>query len=1109
MTVFVKRDILMKSMRKGIVPERRFVTILFADIKGFTSLSESLDPEDVEDIINQIFSLFKRIIEDNGGYLDKFIGDAVMAVFGAPKSHSDDPRRAILSALKMQETIKKFNRKRGLDLGLRIGINTGEVLWSSIAGEKPTVMGDAVNVAQRMESIGEPGKVFVSFKTMQLADKYFEFLFRGETHVKGRNEPVKVYEVLREKEISKVINLKNLTPIFERDRELSLMRELYEKTVSQKKTTSVMVQGDSGIGKTRLLIEFVRDLQKDGENAHFIFVRSDPFRQGSYYVVSHILMEMLGGKNVEEISHQIEGLFRKLKNLSEVERKTFERLVLSIIHPSHKVEGSLSVSKERVNAIFVLFSGILSHANTPYVIVVDDFHHVDEESYNILIKFKDHIPNSPTLLLLSSRKPYDAVNIDHVITLSPLSKSSVYAFIRSIFKLKDEKISGEFADLIMEKTGGNPYYIEELLKYIKTKHLYEENPLNVKGENLTLPESLIGILTEKIDSMPGMLKEVVKTAACIGRVFWRGVLEIVMGKDVEPLLLMLEEKGIISKENKSMIENDTEYVFVHEILKDAAYSLLTRKERTKLHNIIGGILELYEHNAALLYDAAKHFLSAGVEEKARKLFEKAGDLSKREANFRFALKCYEGIKNPTPSVLLKKAEVLNILSEYERAVKVINKALQIMEKDDTNETYILGLIRLASVKEKQGEFKEVLNILSDIQNVRNPLYKAEILGNIAWAQFRMSDYLKSQENAEKALSIINRLNQTNPEVLTRKGMILNVLANVNIRMGEIEKAYSLFEEATGIYRTLKDRDRLSKVLINLSTYLMSKKEYKRALSLLEESLNLVTQTANRGLLPAIYNNMGLIYNYTENLDKSMENFKNALRISRNIGNKYMEMNVLVNISRLYITMQKFSKAEECLSHSLKLAREVKNRYTEGVALSYIAVVHYMMGRFHQAEMEVKEAFFLFKELKDTPSRMRLFPTYIDILISMGRVDEAQREMEKIEHNLIKIKDDEEVFAKIELRKSLILYLEKKFDECKEILRKIQPILLDDYSVLLLMLLKYNLRCEVSNELTVSERYCHGEPYQMIQKYVKGKVDKITLLSYLSSFPGFKIFSLLL
>ncbi len=186
-------------MRKNIVPERRFVTILFADIKGFTSLSESLDPEDVEDIINSIFRTFREIIEGHGGYLDKFIGDAVMAVFGAPRSHSDDPRRAILSGLKMQGALKEFNEKHGLNLGLRIGINTGEVLWSSIAGEKPTVMGDAVNVAQRLESIGEPGKVFVSEKTMELAREFFEFISRGDTQVKGRREPVKVFEVRGEK----------------------------------------------------------------------------------------------------------------------------------------------------------------------------------------------------------------------------------------------------------------------------------------------------------------------------------------------------------------------------------------------------------------------------------------------------------------------------------------------------------------------------------------------------------------------------------------------------------------------------------------------------------------------------------------------------------------------------------------------------------------------------------------------------------------------------------------------------------------------------------------------------------------------------------------------
>jgi len=1096
-------------MRKNIIPERRFVTILFADIKGFTSLSEGLDPEDVEDIINHIFSLFRDIIEDNGGYLDKFIGDAVMAVFGAPKSHSDDPRRAILSALKMQKTLKEFNREHGLSLRLRIGINTGEVLWSSIAGEKPTVMGDAVNVAQRLESISEPGKVFVSFKTKELSKEYFEFLSRGETHVKGRNEPVKVYEVVREKEVYGVTKSQNPTPILERDAELNILKRLYEAVVSEKKTKVVMVQGEAGLGKTRLAMEFIENLRRHDNRTHVVFVRGDPLREGSFNVISQIIGEILGRGDKDEISNRIEDLLQNRKDLSEVEIKTFKSLLLSIMYPSYTLESSVSVSKERINAILILLSSILSKEDISRVIVVDDFHYTDEESYDILIKLKNYVPNSPTFFIFNSRKAHRTLDFDRVITLSPLSKSSTYTIIRSIFNLKNEKISEEFVSLIMEKAGGNPYYIEELAKYIKTRGLYDTNPLRAKSENLYIPETLIGLLTEKIDTMPQELKEVVKTASCIGRTFWQGVLEIVSGKEVEPLLLSLKDKDIITREKESMIENDVQYVFVHEMLKDAAYALLTKKERTKLHNTIGGILELYEDNATLLYDAAMHFTYAKKYEKSRELFEKAGDLSKQQANFRFALKCYEGIKDPSPSVLLKKAWVLEMLSEYDKATEVINELFKNIEKNETNETYILGLTRLASIKEKQGKFSTVLKILKDIQNVRNPVLKAEILGRIAWAQFRMSDYMESLENARKALAIINRLNQTNSEVLIRKGLILNALANVNIRIGEIDKAYILFEEAIKIYRSLKDRDRLSKVLINVSTYLMSKKEYERALSLLDEALGLVTQTANRGLLPAIYNNMGLVFIDIGNLNEAITHFKNALKISRNIGNRYTEMNVLVNMAKVYFTLQKFNEAEEYLKLSLKIAKEVGDRYTEGIALSSIAQTYYMMGKFQSAEESAREAFFVFEELKNSYSRMHLILTYIDILISEGKIDEAEKELKRYDDSLTEFKGSDEIIAQLEVRKFLLLYLKKEFNYCKQKLDKINPNLLDKYSAILFMLLKYNFGLDISKEIEITKNVYNEEPYETIQKYLKGMISKANLITQLSTYPSFHVFSLLL
>ena len=1029
-------------MRK-VVPERRFVTVLFADIKGFTSLSENLDPEDVEDIINSIFAKFREIIEQHGGYLDKFIGDAVMAVFGAPHSHSDDPRRAILSGLQMQKALKEFNEKHNLSLGVRIGINTGEVLWSSIAGEKPTVMGDAVNVAQRLESIGEPGKVFVSEKTMELASEYFDFEYKGETKVKGRKEPVKLYVVLGEKEHVFLPRGGILTPFFERDEELGTLMKVFEEVAGKNVFKTVLVYGDAGIGKTRLAVEFLKRINNRKQDIETILVRADALKQGSYQIVSRIIMEKLATTRSEELENRVFSLFSRKENLSEAEIKTFTSLVLSAIYPSRTERSSMkNVLKERPNALYTLFEIMFSHEEKPSVIVIDDFHHVDEESLDFIMGLRKKLKNAPLLLIANSRKMFESLNPDVEIALSPLSKKTLYAFLKFIFDLKDEKIDPSFVDFIEEKTGGNPYYVEELLKYIKERGLFERNPLRTKETDLHLPETLKGILTERIDALPPEEKEVAKTAACIGRVFWKNILEVVRDKPVEKSLLRLELEGIVEKEAKSLVENDTEYAFIHELLRDAAYELLTKKERIKLHNKIGNILESYRDNPILLHDAGRHFLLAQEPHKAKELFEKAGDVARDQANYKFALQCYNKIEEPTPSLLLKKAHVLQILSRYEEATQIVLHALSILQEGEDRDIYARLKIRLASIKEKEGDFVNALKELEELQDWSNPVLKAEILGRIAWIMFRLSRFSEAEKKARMALEIIHRLNSQDKEVLVRKSMCLNILASIYIKKGELQSAYRYFEEVMSISRSLGDKDRLSRVLINMGLYLMYVGDFDRALSLLNEALSLITETANRGLLPAIYNNIGLIYLEKREPEKAITNFKRALKITRNLGNRFMEMNVLVNMGRAYSITESYGEAIFHFKKALDIARASKNKMAEGIALANIAYNYYLRGDAHVAEKYVRDSISIFRELGDLRSEIyNSLPILIYSLYDQDRIDEAMATIDEY-LQFLKSKNMENETEKLLVMKAIGYYLKKDYSRASSLLSKIKVKLLD-------------------------------------------------------------------
>ena len=240
--------------------ERRYVTILFADVSGYTRLSEFMDPEDVQDLINDLFLRLRVVIEANGGTVDKFIGDAVMAVFGAPAAHEDDPVRAVRSAIAMLGVIAAFNAERGTTLRMRLGVNAGEVLWGGVGGDRATATGDAVNVAQRLESSAEPGSIVVSKSVERASAMRVRYRPLGRVQLKGREEPVEAFEAVSEFSGVTEYRLAGAAPAPFVGRESEIAR--LEAAVSfSGPTAAVLIQGEAGVGKSRLLAELRRRLR--------------------------------------------------------------------------------------------------------------------------------------------------------------------------------------------------------------------------------------------------------------------------------------------------------------------------------------------------------------------------------------------------------------------------------------------------------------------------------------------------------------------------------------------------------------------------------------------------------------------------------------------------------------------------------------------------------------------------------------------------------------------------------------------------------------------------------------------------------------------------------
>jgi class 3 adenylate cyclase len=238
--------------------ERRHVTVLFSDLKGFTSLAEKMDPEEVEELLHNLLIRFRKVVEGEGGTVDKFIGDAVMAVWGAPKAHEDDALRAVRAGLKLQQETAAFNTEERLNLKIRVGINSGEVLWGGTGGDRPTATGDAVNVAQRLEGACTPEKVLVSQPVARSTLERIKYRKLDVLHVKGRDEPVQPYEAIEDLGYTpayrEVLGIK--TSLVGRDREMGWLKESFRNVCEMGCPRYLWIEGEAGVGKSRLVYEF-------------------------------------------------------------------------------------------------------------------------------------------------------------------------------------------------------------------------------------------------------------------------------------------------------------------------------------------------------------------------------------------------------------------------------------------------------------------------------------------------------------------------------------------------------------------------------------------------------------------------------------------------------------------------------------------------------------------------------------------------------------------------------------------------------------------------------------------------------------------------------------
>jgi predicted ATPase/class 3 adenylate cyclase len=558
--------------------ERKIVTVLFCDLVGFTAKAEQLDPEDVRAVLGPYHMRVRSELERHGGTVEKFIGDAVMALFGAPVAHEDDPERAVRAAL----AIRDFAVEEKLEL--RVGITTGEALVSLDASPlegEGMASGDVVNTAARLQSAAPVNGILVDETTHRATRHALEYRDAPPVEAKGKTEPIRVWEATGAKSRFGVdVTHTARAELVGRERELSVLRDALDRARHERIPQLVTLVGVPGMGKSRLVYELSRIVDADPEIITWRQGRCLAYGDGiAFWALGEVVKAQAG---VLERDTETEAAAKLRTAVDDVFGKTSDAgWVESHLRPLVGLEAETGFGGDRRGEAFAAWRRFLEALaeQRPFVLVLEDLHWADDGLLDFVDELVDWLTGVPLAVvctarpeLLERRPGWSGGKLNaSTVGLSPLSQEQTAVLISRV--LERAVLPAETQQRLLERSDGNPLYAEQFAQ------LYLERGA---ADDLPLPETLQGIIAARLDGLSSNEKTVLQDASVMGKVFWTGAVRR-DERETIPLLHALERKGFLTRQRSSSIEGEGEWAFAHMLLRDVAYGQIPRAERAAKH----------------------------------------------------------------------------------------------------------------------------------------------------------------------------------------------------------------------------------------------------------------------------------------------------------------------------------------------------------------------------------------------------------------------------------------------------------------------------------------------------------------------------------------------
>lgn len=823
-----------------MVGERRIVTMMFCDVKGSTSAAENLDPEEWSEIINGAFEHMIKPVYTYEGTVARLMGDGILAFFGAPIAHEDDPQRAVLAGLDIVAGIKPYRdqikNSWGIDLNVRVGINTGLVVVGAVGSDlrmEYTALGDAINLASRMEDTALPGTVQIAKDTYKHVSNLFEFESLGGIEIKGKSEPVAAYRVLGRKDgVGRSRGIEGLhVEMVGREAELLTLREVMTD-LKQGIGRIVCVLGEAGLGKSRLVSESRKDYEKlIGSDGNWYETISLSYEYNQAYGLFQRLIQRVIGIAYDDPPQIVRRkLVTLLESFAEERRPRAKQIFEALFALENESNGPPMDDEIFRQELFVAMDEWwrASFSDRPTVLVFDDMHWSDAASIDLMRQLMPLIGEIPLVLFCAMREERKSpawqikTNADEYlrhryseIALQPLTKAESNELINRLLAIPE--IPDNLRGNILEKSDGNPFFIEEVVRTLIDNGAVESEDRLENGDTrrywvatneaaeFSIPDNLQSLLSARMDRLEDATRNTLQMASVIGRSFYHRVLKAVdrdspeLDKHVRTLLQMdmIRESARVP---------EVEYMFRNPLTQEAVYETILIKRRREFHRRVGEAMEeLYPDRLEGLYGLlAHHFTLAGQHESAIKYYRQASQQAvavfayeEAEENLRKALELIEPIDQPEKKMdlLEELADVCRLVRDFSGSITFYQQALDLWKTLPDGDTIISVRLHrkivqiateakwsvdadtFAGVNEISQE--SLASLGESLESMEGAPPHPEIvllltaLSVEAWRNEIPANWDAAQEYAQAAVDMAEKLD--NPILLSRS---LGVLANV-------------------------------------------------------------------------------------------------------------------------------------------------------------------------------------------------------------------------------------------------------------------------------------------------------------------------------------------